>query len=397
MTAKCYLVLAAGALLSQSAAAQGLVAGKVLDRQTHQPVPYASVVVAGTTQGTTTNAEGEFALAVRQLPAKVLAFSLGYGRDSATVAQTGQPLQLGLQPAPVALPAVEPTSYAAQLLARAYRVLQRTNARKLYGQAFYRQVTYLDQQPTQLLEMFWHAKASSAGLEGTALSQGRFAQKKGTLISFNNLSSFTKGLTLYSPAADSTKLGSVLSPEPTKQYTLRLLGISQSGGQNLASIEFVGKPEFNPQHVQGTLTVDVDTYQLLRFQAGIDATGKSNNPTFKFKDERLNYDAVFVARPGGAVLDHMLVTLTENLGRLLKPDLQLRAVGFAYFYDWQPLATAVTYDPAGGKQKDLDAIKQKPYDAVFWRDNPVVKRTPLEEETIKSFEQSKSFGTLLTK
>ncbi|MEJ7659250.1 MAG: hypothetical protein WKG07_06290 [Hymenobacter sp.] len=104
-----------------------------------------------------------------------------------------------LEPAPIALPAVELASYAAQVLARAYRVLQRTNARKLYGQAFYRQVTYLDQQPTQMMEMLWETKASSTGLEGTALSQGRFAQKKGMLISFTNLSDFTKSLTLYSP------------------------------------------------------------------------------------------------------------------------------------------------------------------------------------------------------
>ncbi|TDN37408.1 carboxypeptidase-like regulatory domain-containing protein [Hymenobacter sp. UV11] len=397
MTAIRYLLLAAAALLSHQAAAQGLVTGKVLDRQTRQPVPYASVVVAGTTQGTTTNAEGEFGLRVARLPAKVLAFSLGYGRDSVTVAAAGPTPPLALQAAPVALPAVEPTSYAANLLAHAYRVLQRTNARKLYGQAFYRQVTYLDQQPTQLLEMLWQTKASSAGLEGTALSQGRFAEKKGMLISFNNLSNFTKSLTLYSPANDTTKLGSVLSPEPTKMYTLRLLGVSQSGGQSLASIEFVGKPKFNPQHVRGIITVDVDTYQLLRFQVGIDIAVKSNNPTFKFKDERMNYDLVFAARPDGAAPDHMLVTLTQNIGRMLKPDLQMHAVGFTYFYDWQPTAAAVTYEPAGSKQKDLDAIKQKPYDADFWRNNPVVKRTPLEEETIRSFEQSKSFGTILTK
>lgn len=397
MTVNRYLLLAAGALLSHLAAAQGLVTGKVLDRQTRQPVPYASVVVAGTSLGTTSNAEGEFGLTVHQLPAKLLAFSLGYGRASVTVAQAGPTPTLTLASAPVALPAVEPTSYAAQLLTNAYHVLQRTNARKLYGQAFYRQVTYLDQQPTQLLEMFWHAKTSSAGLEGTALSQGRFAEKKGTLISFSNLSNVTKSLALYSPAADSAKLGSVLSPAPTKQYTLRLLGVSQSGGQSLASIEFVGKPEFNPQHVRGIITVDVDTYQLLRFQAGIDIMGKSNNPTLKFKDERLNYDVVFAARPDGAVPDHMLVTLTENLGRLLKPDAQLRAVGFTYFYDWQPTAAAVAYEPAGSQQKDLEAIKQKPYNAAFWRANPVVKRPPLEEETIRSFEQSKSFGTLLTR
>ncbi|MEJ7659249.1 MAG: hypothetical protein WKG07_06285 [Hymenobacter sp.] len=143
--------------------------------------------------------------------------------------------------------------------------------------------------------------------------------------------------------------------------------------------------------------MDVDTYQLLRFQVGIDRKGTSNNPTFKFKNERLNYDLVFALRPGGAIPDHMTVTFTEDIGRLLKPDVQLRAVGFAYFYDWQPTAAAVTYEPANSQHKDLDAIKQKPYDPAFWRDNSVVKRTPQEEEIIRSFEGQKAFGTILTK
>ncbi|MEJ7659251.1 MAG: carboxypeptidase-like regulatory domain-containing protein [Hymenobacter sp.] len=89
MTATRYFLLAISALLSQLAAAQGLVTGKVLDRQTRQPVPYASVVVAGTSLGTTSNAEGEFGLRVAQLPAKLLAFSLGYGRDSVMVTAAG--------------------------------------------------------------------------------------------------------------------------------------------------------------------------------------------------------------------------------------------------------------------------------------------------------------------
>lgn len=382
---------------SLAARAQTQVSGRVLDSSTRRPVPYASVVVPGTTLGTTSNAEGEFVLRVPQLPAKVLAFSLGYGRDSAQVAQPGPALTFSLAPAPIALPAAEPVSYAAELLAKAYRVLQRTQGRQLYGQAFYRQLTSLDQQPSQLLEMLWQVRASSAGPEGTVLSQGRFAEKKGMLISFPNFSSFSKSLHLYSPTQDSASQARVLSPNPMAQYTLRLLGISQSDGHSLAEVEFTGKPEFNPQHVQGILTIDTDTYQLLRFRAGIDAVLKSNNPTFKMKDGRMSYDLVFTPRAGGAIPDHLTTTLTHAVGRMLKPDLRVQVVGYTYFYDWQTTAPAVAYEPANGKPKDLDAIKQKPYDAAFWRDNPVVKRTPLEEATIKSFEQQKAFGTMLTK
>ncbi|NML66177.1 carboxypeptidase-like regulatory domain-containing protein [Hymenobacter sp. RP-2-7] len=389
------VLLALGPL---AARAQAQLSGRVLDGSTRQPVPYASVVVPGTSLGTTANAEGEFVLRVPQLPAKVLAFSLGYGRDSATVAQPGAALVLGLAPAPIALPAAEPAGYAAELVQRAFREMQRTQGRQLYGQAFYRQLTSLDQQPSQLLEMLWQVRASSAGPEGTALSQGRFAEKKGVLISFPDFSSFSKSLHLYSPTQDSTSQARVLSPQPTAQYTLRLLGISQSNGHSLAEVEFVGKPAFNPQHVQGILTIDTDTYQLLRFRAGIDAVLKSNNPTFKMKGGRMSYDLVFSPGAGGTIPDHLTTTLTHTIGRLLKPDLRVQVVGYTYFYDWQPTTpAAVAYEPANGKLKDLDAIKQKPYDAAYWRDNPVVKRTPLEEETIKSFEQQKAFGTMLNK
>ena len=190
MTVTRYLLLAA-ALLSHLAAAQGLVTGKVLDKQTRQPVPYASVVVAGTTQGTTTNAEGEFGLRVARLPAKVLAFSLGYGRDSVTVTAAGPTPPLALQAAPVALPAVEPPGYAAELLARAYRVLQHTRGQAQYGQAFYRQVTRNGGEPTEVQEAIWDVKTSSAGLDGSRLAQGRYASRP-TLMNFTNFSLYAK-------------------------------------------------------------------------------------------------------------------------------------------------------------------------------------------------------------
>ena len=384
--------------LPLAALGQAQVSGKVLDARTQQPVPYASVVLPGTRVGTSANAEGEFVLQVPALPATVRAFSLGYGRDSATATQAGAAgaaLTLRLAPAPVALPAVETPGYVAALVTGAYRVLQRTNARPLYGQALYRQLTYLDQQPTQLLEMLWQTRANSAGLLGTALGQGRFAERKGALISFNNLTYYTKHLQLYDPAADTMLLGTMLSPYPTRMYTLRLRSLSEREGHTLAEVEFVGKPEMNPQHVLGSLTIDTDTYQLLRFRAGIDTKSTTNNPTFKPKNSRVEYDFVFAPQAGGAVPDHFTITFTESLGRLLKPDVQVRAVGYTYFHDWQASAPpGVAYAPANGQEKDLEAIRQKPYDPAFWRDNPVVKRTPLEDETIRSLEQQQAFGAM---
>jgi hypothetical protein len=380
----------------QAAYGQGQVTGKILDKQTHQPVPYASVVVLGGQAGTTSNADGEFILTMSSLPGKLVVSQLSYGRDTVAVAAAGSLRPIELVPAAVSLPAVDMGSYSAELLKKAYRVLQRTNASKYYGQAFYRQVTRLDNDPTEVQEMVWNVKASSAGLEGTTLAQARYAKKE-ALISYKNLSSFTKSFQVYSPAADTAQKGRVLGPNSAEYYSLRLVGVTQNGSQNLAEIEFVGKPAYNQAHVQGTIVIDTDTYQVLRFKAGTDQTSTSNNPTFKFKEGRIVYDVVFKAQPTGAVLDHIKTTYTITMGRMLKPDIHQEAVGFTYFYNWQPTPTGLAYAGANAKESDIAAIKQTTYDPAFWRDNPVVKRTPLEEEIIKSFEQKKAFGTMLVK
>ncbi|RYY20278.1 MAG: carboxypeptidase-like regulatory domain-containing protein [Cytophagaceae bacterium] len=375
---------------------QGQVSGKIVDQQTRQPVPYASVAVLGQPQGTTSNAEGEFVLALPALPGRLVVSQLSYQRDTVRVAAAGVLPLIQLVPAPVTLPTVEMGSYSAELLKNAYHELQRSNQHKYYGQAFYRQITQLDREPTEVQEVMWHAKASSAGLEGTVLAQARYTEKKNELLKMNNLSRFTKIFGLYSPTADTTQVGGILSPDPAAHYALRLLGITQNGSQNLAEIEFVGKPAFNPAHVQGTVTIDAATYQVLRFRVGTDVNTKSNNPTFKFKNTRLAYDVVYKSLPTGAVPDHMTTTYTATIGRMVRADIQQKALGSTYFYDWQPTPTGLAY-AAPGKESDQAVIKQAIYDPAFWRDNPVVKRTPLEEEVIKSFEQQKSFGTLLNK
>lgn len=148
----------------------------------------------------------------------------------------------------------------------------------------------------------------------------------------------------------------------------------------------------------GLLVIDLDTYQVLRFKASTDMRSTSNNPLFRFRDGRITYDFVFRAAPGGAVPEHLSTSYTVTMSRLLKPVISLTANGFTYFYDWQPAAPAgVSFTSASVKESDLDAIKTATYDPAFWRDNPVVKRTPLEEEVIRSFEQEKAFGTLLDK
>lgn len=396
MTATRYFLLACSVLLSQLAAAQGLVTGKVLDRQTRQPVPYASVVVAGTTQGTTSNAEGEFALRVARLPAKVLAFSLGYGRDSVTVTAAGPTPPLALEAAPIALPIVEPASYAASLLKKAYQQLQRTRGQAQYGQAFYRQLTRNGDQATEVLEAVWDVKTSPAGLDGSRLAQGRYAGRP-ALLHFKNFSLYTKVVGGFCglAAADTIDSHAVLSPDPTRLFTLQYRGQTQSGGRTVAEISFASRP--GTPTVSGSLFIDLGTYQVLHARAtrSVDATASKKGVTFV--DNQVTVEADFRPQAAGAVLNYVRATGSLTVRLDSKPAVPVQVTSFTSFHDGRPTPTGLPYAGPEAIANDLDAIKQKSYDPAFWRDNSVVKRTPQEEEIIRSFEGQKAFGTILTK
>ena len=378
-----------------TATAQRLT-GKILDASTGQPVPYASISVLNTTAGTTSNAEGEFELKTT-LPVRLVVSELSHQRDTMTVA-TAQALQIRLRPASVLLPEVFLGTYTEELIKKAYRQLQKSSRTKTYGQAFYRQITRLDGQPTEVQEMIWHAKTTSGGMESSAMAQGRFAAKK-ALLQCNNFSIFTKSIGIFNPLADSTQQSGIVSLNVARDYTLKLLGVSQNGNQNLVQIGFVSKSHFSPTPNRGTITIDETTHQVLHFRVESQQLIRvtTNNPTFKFKSEASVYEMAFQPSATGATLDYIKVTYQGTVGQLLKEDVNLQASSFTSFYAGQSSpVSGVTYNAAGKVKSDLAAIKQTTYDAAAWQNNSAVKRTPLEEDVIKSFEQKGAFGTMLT-
>ena len=379
------------------AAAQQHLVGKTLDASTGQPVPYASISVLNTTAGTTSNAEGEFELKIT-LPIRLVVSELSHRRDTVNVAvATTAPLLVHLTPTTVELPEVTTGTYTEELIKQAYRELRRTNAQKNYGQAFYRQVTKLDGDPTEVQEMVWHTQTSNARVEGSMLAQGRFAKKK-ALIAFNGFSFYTKAFTFFDTIDDSTSYKGVISLHPADKYQLKLVGLTQNGAQQLAEISYVSKDATSYTR-QCNVVIDAATHQILRLR--LETTmlhTKSNNPMFKFHDELTRVEWVFRPVPGGAAaLEYLRVNYQTSMSRPLKSNLPIEASSFTYFYNGRPTPeVGVTYAPAKGGTVDLAAIKQITYDPAFWQNNPVVKRTPLEEQVMKSFEQKGAFGTMLT-
>ena len=395
---KYHLFTAATGLLmafGPAATAQRLT-GKVLDASTGQPIPYASISVLNSPLGTTSNAEGEFELGGVALPDRLVVSELGHQRDTVAVATAG-PLQIRLRPASVLLPEVQVGSYLGDLIAQAYRQMRRTHDRKLYGQAFYRQITRIAGDATEVQEMVWDAATNNAGMDGSAFAHGRFAKKKANL-SFNNFSIYTK-MVGFNMKDDSLTQRGIVGLNVARYYKLSLISVTQSGNQHLVEIGFDSRPGLAPLTTKGSLIIDEATHQILhvRFETPGLISIKINNPVMKFKGQHSVFEMDFQPTPNGAVLNYIKIDYQAAVTSPLQRSVAIQATSFTYFYNSRPTPDAsVTYAPSKSGEVDLALIKQTTYDPAFWQNNAVVKRTPLEEQVMKSFEQKGAFGTMLT-
>ena len=290
-------------------------------------------------------------------------------------------------------------SYAFQLVDRAYQQMKKNYGHKFYGKAYYRQITRIDNDPTELLEMVWNAKTNNARIEGTTMAQGRYAAKQ-ALLNNKNFSLYTKAYGLYNDKADTAKALGLFSPNVVQNYLLEIKGILEKGEKGgIAEISFESRPEQTTYRSKGTVWIDVDTYQVVRYKMTTpQLTTKANNPTFSFKNTELELDMVF-QNDTTAVnpLEHIRATMTYDLVRPGLPPAKMNVSAFTFFYDTSDKPTNLAYSKVSSSERDLEAIKTVKYDPEFWANNPVVKRTPLEDEVAKSFEQKGAFGTMVKK
>ena len=383
------------------AAAQYAVRGTVLDKETREPLPFVSIQVLGTTNGTASNANGEFTLVLKELPRTLVFSELGHLRDTMRVTQASYttPLQIAMAQASVVLPEVKVNSYPFQLVEKAFRTLQNSYSRKFYGKAYYRQLTRISNEPTELQEVVWNVKSNPARIEGTAIEQGRYAAKQAA-TAFSNFSIYTRSYGLYDANADSTKSLALLSANTVKNYILELKGLLDQDSTTIAEISFETRPEINYQS-SGTIWINIETNKIVRYKMmQPNFTVKSSNPNQKFKNPKLSVDMVFQPSDDALVspLDHMQVDLTADLVTGTKTGtVPLSVTSFTYFYDTSTKPTNVRYARPSLDDRDLETIRSIRYDPEFWANNPVVQRTPVEDEVVASFEKKGAFGTMVKK
>ena len=100
-------VLMAASALAGSTVAQEMLRGRVIDAELGEPIFSANVIVEGTTNGVTTDFDGQFLLPVSAFPVKLQVSFIGYSMQTVTVQNATDKLTVKLSPDQVLIDAAE--------------------------------------------------------------------------------------------------------------------------------------------------------------------------------------------------------------------------------------------------------------------------------------------------
>jgi hypothetical protein len=370
------------------------IQGKITDARTDEPIPFVSLGVIGTNNATVTNENGEFILKVEKLPAKLRFSHVSYQLFETTI-ETQNPLNIKLNPAAISLAEVviRPDEGKNLLRSALLNAAEHINT-PFYANAFYRQLTSTNNQATEIHELFYDLNWNVKYVQGWVAKQSRFAELDDQFkFSLSNQSYLTFA---YAGYIFPQKKRRYVSVKYLDDYEIEIDRYIEQKDQNIAVINCkLKKPRKNAFYVNATYYVGVKDLKIYRLENKIYNLPFNLSPNLSF-----NFPPIVstIATFNG---DNSPIPVLESIAT--KAYLSLNTNGQMLNSVISSLLTVFKIDDQLKNQKfqsvnsnirDKKVIESLKYDATFWKNNPIVKQTTLEDNFIKMMESKKAFGTM---
>lgn len=409
--------------------------GKIIDGSDQTPIAYVAVGIAGTSTGTITNSVGEFVLAIDSTHKKseIYISHIAYHDTSLSVdAFLNHPV-VSLSPQLVQGPEVVVTALTTEDIIRT--MIKRSlelGEKKRWGKAFYRKTTQNNETYTQAIEIFYDieygsilSKTSSNsyfGLNNKISTHGRSAilsfksrldstqldsTRMDTLNQFFGKLDFTNyqffmGLPISGLSPKKTLLP--LDKEFHRHYHVKR---TKTIGDSIGVFTFTPKQRpfiprlFTPKKqkvkaVEAQAYIHLQSYDLLKFTAtykkipATKTTGKTDRTPTLFFEYRFKENFIPLYVTVDTFLDDMFIK--TSYGRV---PLETIISSTLVFYEHSSTYDSVYFSKATtfleSKNDTLD-VSSTTYDPSFWGKNPILKRTPAEEEVMQFMEEYGLFG-----
>jgi hypothetical protein len=383
------------------------IKGKVVSAHDGSLVRYANISLTDTNKGTSTNEDGEFEIALDAFPSVLAVSHLAHERKLVYVYEEQSDLTIELEPAPRELAGITIKSKRNknayyQMVLKAYEKLVKAQGDFRYGKAFYRQKSSREDRYTEIFEIFYDTKYSANGIQDWSVQEGRYAfqkDKEYDVFLYNkNFTLLSRMFPVVQPATDSYTIP--VSSEVKKNFELALNEIINYENRYVAIIDYKPRMTGSTPAPSGQLYIDFEDYSILKI------TGKfadTNLEIIGFRDDgsdwenyNLSFEMSFIDdQSDNLLLDYIKIdhTFDYYYNKKFIGNIQTSSL-LSYYEHYTPARGKKLGGPIDFKSSDMEVIDRVGYNPVFWRQNPIVKRTPVEEKLIMDFEQNEAFGAV---
>lgn len=377
---------------------KAVLKGFITDKITHNPIPYASVVYG--TNGVITNSDGEFLLAVEQLPADLRVSHLSY-QDTLIRVSTNE-IKLELFEAKKQLEEVTISDLGRKVMQDLHSKLIK-NQSSFSASGFYRQTTSNNNLCTELIETFNDLTIlANQSVSKYKVTNGRYGiRKEESDEKFFKYSNFSyllfalKPYTISKHKDDGKSIGIPLSPNSDQFYNYQV--ISKIDKDNDQILEIYCTPNFPERpYFEGSYFINRSTLDILKVKGFIknDLGTYLDNDYIKNSNVLFTIDMNFMKMGSENVLNYLEIDMTSDFtNKKTAKTHNAQVKGLLLVYNYGEKTKQRSAKKVSIKTKDLEQVKNSRYDPQFWIDNPIIKRTPLENGIVSDFEKNEYFGT----
>ena len=376
------------------------IQGKITDSKTGETIPFCSVTINNSFTGTSTNELGEFEIITTKLPATLIITHINYKKQVIKVSNKSK-LTIKLQPLIFELSEVTISNkkdfYAYELAKKAFRKADVDRKKRKYGKAYYRQKSKNGKDYSEFSEIIYDINYSSEGIHDWDILEGRYAIKGGTV---NNRNYTLLSRILKSFQQNSEDLIFPLRDNIDHFYNVKVIEKTTTKEGTIVLLDFKPFSKIESPILEAEAYVNANTNELLKLTAILKhdnfAAVNFKDKNASKKDYKLTYEMTFKKDSlSNLVMDYMKVDQEFDY---YKNDSLITHVSstsnLSFFEYYKPESRRRLGRQFSNNKSDWQKLNTIGYNEEFWRENAIVKRTPIENDIIKSFEKNNAFESI---
>jgi len=251
--------------ISTTLSAQINITGKITNKETGEPLPYANIQIVDTYKGTISNDEGEFAIIIRKIPSRLLIRYIGYESQTIDIQTSSRHFDISLVPKVVLLRQIVVTAEdpAVRIMRQViekkkqWRKRLKTYKSEAYTRAQIKNDTAIVSISESTSEVYWHSIKGSREII-------KSRQETSNISSNDNFAFAGQTPNLYDDNIElmGFKIVGPTHPDALKYYNFKILDERRIDDKVIVDISIEPKNKLQPTF-KGRVSIQLEDFAML--------------------------------------------------------------------------------------------------------------------------------------